>query len=187
MVMSPQGKAAWSYIWGCSVLMIVCGLLIASLVCSCVHCIHLLVTSPNRTGSHALLIQSPLPSRAIEPISRDMRPRWALVHTLRNLFSFAHHVLHKHWSRNTQDAEWSPAHAELWAVSLSACWVYKLHSSLSYDQCFPILLIDGCDVCRWVILYTLYDNLISWHFFSAVRPPWGHFYLFKRWPNLHFT
>lgn len=56
-------------------LMVVCGLLIVSLVCSCVHCIHLLVTSPNRTGSHALLIQSPLPSRAIEPISRDMRPR----------------------------------------------------------------------------------------------------------------
>lgn len=32
------------------------------------------LTSPDRTGSHALLIQSPPPSRAIEPISEDSAP-----------------------------------------------------------------------------------------------------------------
>lgn len=41
----------------------------AQWVCSCVLYVQLLDTSPNRTGSHALLIQSPLSSRAIEPIS----------------------------------------------------------------------------------------------------------------------
>lgn len=66
-------------------------------------------------------------------------------------------------SRNTQDAERSRTHAALSAISLSSWWVYKLHSSLGYYQCFPISyrqLINS----RWV-LYTLYDKLISWHFF----------------------
>lgn len=42
---------------------------VARVESSCALCIQLVVTSPNRTGSHALLIQSPQPSRAIEPIS----------------------------------------------------------------------------------------------------------------------
>lgn len=42
---------------------------VASFKSSCASCIQPVVTSPDRSGSHALLIQSPQPSRAIEPIS----------------------------------------------------------------------------------------------------------------------
>lgn len=45
---------------------------IASVENRCVFCIQLVVTSPNRTGSHALLIQSLRSLRAIEPISSDI-------------------------------------------------------------------------------------------------------------------
>lgn len=52
----------------------------ASVQSSCVSSIQLVVTSPNRTGSHALLIQSPQPSRAIEPISLYVAPCRTLAH-----------------------------------------------------------------------------------------------------------
>lgn len=53
---------------------------VASAESRCVLCIQLVVTSPNRTGSHALLIQSPRSSRAIEPISSDIALCRALAH-----------------------------------------------------------------------------------------------------------
>lgn len=60
---------------------------VVSVASSCVLCIQLVVTSPNRTGSHALLIQSPPSSRAIEPISEDIALCRAPAHPLsRTLF-----------------------------------------------------------------------------------------------------
>lgn len=76
------GHSSHVYVCVCVCAHVVLGRRVASVASSCVLCVQLLVTSPNRTGSHALLIQSPPSSRAIEPISQDTAPCRALAHPL---------------------------------------------------------------------------------------------------------
>lgn len=68
----------------------------------CVVSFQLVVTSPNRTGSHALLIQSPWPPRAIEPISSYISPSRTLAHPCIWTVSWLRHWgVVWHWKTST--------------------------------------------------------------------------------------
>lgn len=103
------GHSSHVYVCVCVCAHVVLGRRVASVASSCVLCVQLLVTSPNRTGSHALLIQSPPSSRAIEPISQDTAPCRALAHPLswilfkfRNSGTFWHKKAHVKTDRSPQ-------------------------------------------------------------------------------------